>query len=589
MDPVIDPTMRASTTRNLPPEIFSGGTGPDVRFTLRLVASYFAADRWIGGGLVVIYILLAGGGSFFMLKAQEKLADITNALAARQGGPVLGLAAIVLCLGLVFLVTALITEWCQYIVRIRARRYYTESSLTKWLTDNRFHSIEQAGDLDYPEQRIQEDIYIFIEKVLALGPGMIASIVPMVLYSTKLWSLSLPIPLTAIGLPFNLHGAFFFAAIGFTLFWAYLTHILGRDLTASEVVRQNLEAEFRHDMASVRENSEAIAFERGSAHHADRLDSVFGLIRQNWRRYTVAQLKVRFCLNFPSMAFLVLPSLMCAPFILDGKMQVGDIQLVGASFNAVYLSVGVVIQMYAQLAILQSAAARLRYLEERLDAPAPTGIGHSITTRSDIQAEGLRVFYPDGATMVNVGDLAIRRGDRLLIKGKSGAGKSTLLRAIAGIWPFGKGNVVLPAKSKVSFLPQRAYMPEGTLAGLMFYPSEPDPALDERLLELLELFGLSRLAPRLHEYAVWRNILSPGEQQRIAAARAIVNQPDYLFLDEATSALDSHSEANLYSLLDEQLPGAAIISIAHRKTVERFHTETIDVVDGIVRRYGTIL
>ncbi|HEX7856398.1 MAG TPA: ATP-binding cassette domain-containing protein [Sphingobium sp.] len=588
MDPVIDPTIGASAATNLSPEMLSGGTGPDLRFTLRLVASYFAADRWVGGGLVIVYILLAGGGSFFMLKAQENLADITNALAARQGGPVLGLAVIVLCLALVFLITSLITEWCQYIVRIRARRYYTDNSLAKWLTGNRFHSIERAGNLDYPEQRIQEDIYIFIEKVLALGPGMIASVVPMVLYSTKLWSLSLPIPLTAIGLPFNLHGAFFFAAGGFTLFWTYVTHILGRDLTASEVVRQNLEAEFRHDMASVRENSEAIAFERGSAHQAERLNGVFGLIRQNWRRYTVAQIKVRFCLNFPSMAFLVLPSLMCAPFILDGKMQVGDIQLVGASFNAVYLSVGVVIQMYAQLAILRSAAARLRYLDERLNAATPVGIGHSMTARPDIGVEGLSVFYPDGTMMVNVGDLAIRRGDRLLIKGKSGAGKSTLLRAIAGIWPFGRGDVVLPADSKVSFLPQRAYMPEGTLAGLMCYPSEPDPALDEWLAELLGLFGLSRLAPRLHEYAVWRNILSPGEQQRVAAARAIVNRPDYLFLDEATSALDSHSEANLYSLLDEHLPDAAIISIAHRRTVEQFHTKTIDVIDGGVRRYGNI-
>ncbi|HEX7855046.1 MAG TPA: SbmA/BacA-like family transporter [Sphingobium sp.] len=580
MDPVIDPSMRAATATNLSPEILSGGTGPDMRFTLRLVASYFAADRWIGGGLVIVYILLAGGGSFFMLKAQEKLADITNALAARQGGPVLGLAVIVLCLGLVFLVTALITELCQYVVRIRARRYFTENALSKWLTGNRFHRIEQAVSLDYPEQRIQEDIYIFIEKVLALGPGMIASMVPMALYSMKLWSLSLPIPLTAIGLPFNLHGAFFFAAIGFTLFWTYMTHVLGRDLTASEVVRQNLEAEFRHDMATVRENSEAIAFERGSEHHANRLNGVFGLIRGNWHRYTVAQLKIRFCLNFPSMAFLVLPSLMCAPFILDGKMQVGDIQLVGASFNAVYLSVGVVIQMYAQLAILRSAAARLRYLEERLNAPAHAGIDHSMTTGHDIRAERLTVFYPDGTTMVNVGDLAIRRGDRLLIKGKSGAGKSTLLRAIAGIWPFGRGEVILPAESKVCFLPQRAYMPDGTLAGLMSYPNEPEPALDEKLCGLLDLLGLARLAPQLHEYAVWRNILSPGEQQRVAAARVIVNQPDYLFLDEATSALDSHSEANLYSLLDEHLPDAAIISIAHRQTVQQFHTKTINVVDG---------
>lgn len=243
-------------------------------------------------------------------------------------------------------------------------------------------------------------------------------------------------------------------------------------------------------------------------------------------------------------------------------------------------AVGVVVQSYRSLAILRSAVSRLRFFGELLVDETASDITITESAEARLTTNGLEIAFPGGHAMAAIEDVVITPGMRLLINGSSGAGKSTFLRALAGLWPFGAGRVSFPAASRVVFLPQRSYMPDGTLASLMAYPGDPAATPDDSYIDLLERLGLSRLLPDLHRAAPWRRTLSPGEQQRIAGARAILNRPDFLFVDEATSALDVHSEASFYALLSERLPDAAIISVAHRATVEQFHDVKMQIVDG---------
>lgn len=564
-----------------PRESQGAGVGDDVRYALRLAKQYFAADPAPGVGLLGGKIGLRALGSYAAMQASLAAAAVTTAIAAGQGGKVTPLLTSAALFLLGALALTIITEWIEYVLRIRTRTVLTDTLAGRWLGQDRYYHLERGPALDHPEQRIQEDIFIFVQQMLSILPGIIGALFPVVIYSGQLWKQSPPLSLAGIGLPIVLDGFLVYATIGFAVAWTFVTHWAGKSLTQTEITRQGLEAQFRQEMGAVRENSEAIAFQKGAAFEGARIAGTYGLIKQNWRHYTLANLKVTFITNLPNSVFLLAPMAICAPFVLKGQMKIGDIQFVSGAMTVMFGSVGVLIGTYRALAILRSAIARLRYFNVLLDGLSTEGgISVEQTSGPGYAARGLTLALPNGTPLVDIGDLTVNKGDRLLIKGPSGAGKSTFLRALAGLWPHGRGSVSAPAEARVYFMPQRAYMPDGSLASLMSYPSDPAEVPDEVYRELLGSLGLGQLAGRLHEYAAWKRILSPGEQQRIAAARAVLNSPDFLFVDEATSALDMRSEATFYTLLGERLPKAAIISVAHRPTVEEYHDRIVDFSGG---------
>jgi len=278
---------------------------------------------------------------------------------------------------------------------------------------------------------------------------------------------------------------------------------------------------------------------------------------------------------------MLMPYLLCIPFVLDGRMQIGDIQIVSASFSQVYNGIGAFVSQYAELATWRSSIARLRLLNEALSQkPVSSGIVISEKPASRIAVHDLSIAFPNGTPMLVLHELEIAAGSRVLVQGPSGAGKSTLLRSIAGLWPHGSGAVDLPANASIAFLPQRNYMPNGTIASLMAYPHTADHYRDEQYIGLLNALGLERLIADLHAYQPWSRILSPGEQQRIAAARAILSEPDFLFIDEGTSALDAPSETKVYKTIVEHLPKVALISVAHRESVVSFHQQLLRIEQG---------
>ncbi|WP_165832351.1 ABC transporter ATP-binding protein/permease [Caulobacter radicis] len=562
----------------------SSTLGRDIAHLGWMLSRYLKVDPVVGPLLLLLQLAAGAVIVVSQLQVQRNLAVIANALAAKTGAAIPGPMSIIMGLILTIAGLGIVTVFVQYALRMRFRRVITGGMLDRWIGENRFLHLEQRGGADYPEQRIQEDVFQTIDRTMMRGPEVIMGLFTVFIYTGQLWKVSPPLTIPALGIHQPIHGYLVYVAFGLAISMTFLTHWVGVRLTRAEIDRQTLEARYRQQLAAIRLNGETVAFTRAAGIERTRLAETFDIIRRNWRAYTNARLAIGVVTGVPTSLLLIAPTLLCAPFILNGTMKIGDVTLVAASLSGTYVGAGILMANYAELALLRSAVARLRVFHERLNQENRSELDVAQEARVDVRTQGLRIAFPDGHLMNEVGDLTIAKGDRLLIQGRSGAGKSTLLRAIAGLWPFGGGQVRLPKDAKIAFLPQRPYMPDGTLAGLMAYPDPPDAHADAAYIDLLGQLGLERLTDRLHEFAPWSRTLSPGEQQRIAAARAILAAPDFLFVDEATSALDPELEASLYGLLAEHLPGAALISVAHRPTVARFHDTAIRLEDGRTRR-----
>lgn len=578
---ITDPSAVEAAKSERPPESEGKSLRSDLRYCGSLVAQYVKADPLMGTLLIAYQFAHSGLAMSFFLKMQLAFADIVNALAAKNAAVIPDIITKILMFGAVTTILAAIGTWSRLSLRMRMRRVLTTTLLDRWMNGNRFFHLERRAQLDYPEQRIQEDVYLFVDKLTLIGVSILASLFGVFLYTGQLWRLSPPVVAPAIGITEPIPGLLVYLAFGFALAMTALVHWVGALLTRAEVVRQRLEAQFRSEMHAVRENGESIAFVRAAPLERRRLADTFLLIVMNWRTYTVANMRIAVATGLPDILLMLMPYLLCIPFVLDGRMQIGDIQIVSASFSQVYNGIGAFITQYAEIATWRSSIARLRLLNEALSQqPFSSGIEIGEKPAPHIAAHDLHIAFPDGKPMVALGELEIAAGARVLVQGTSGAGKSTLLRSIAGLWPYGSGSVDLPANAAVAFLPQRNYMPNGSIASLMAYPHGVDRYSDEQYMELLNALGLQRLIPHLHAYQPWSRILSPGEQQRIAAARAILSRPDFLFIDEGTSALDAASEAKVYQTIVEHLPKAALISVAHRESVSAFHQQRLRIEQG---------
>lgn len=577
---ITDPSAEEAVKTEMPQESGGKSLRADIRYGASLIMQYLKSDPLMGSLLIAYQFAHSGVAMSFFLQMQLAFAEVVNALAAHNASVIPGIITQILFFGVVTAVLSAIGTWSRLSLRMRMRRVLTTSLLNRWLNDNRFFHLERRAQLDYPEQRIQEDIYQFVDRLTQIGVSVLASLFGVLLYTSQLWRLSPPVVISEIGMTQPIPGLLVYLAFGFAVAMTLLVHWVGALLTRAEVVRQRLEAQFRSEMHAVRENGESIAFARAAPLERRRLADTFALIVLNWRAYTVANMRIVLATGLPDILLMLLPYLLCIPFVLDGRMRIGDIQIVSASFSQVYNGIGALVTQYAELATWRSSIARLRLLSEALSQPARSDIVISETPAPRIAARDLSITFPNGAPMVELHKLDIEAGARVLVQGSSGAGKSTLLRSIAGLWPYGRGAVDLPANAVIAFLPQRNYMPNGTITSLMAYPHAPDRYRDEQYIDLLNTLGLKHLVPEMHVYQPWSRILSPGEQQRIAAARAILSQPDFLFIDEGTSALDAQSETKVYQTIVERLPRAALISVAHRESVAQFHHHLLRIENG---------
>jgi vitamin B12/bleomycin/antimicrobial peptide transport system ATP-binding/permease protein len=375
-------------------------------------------------------------------------------------------------------------------------------------------------------------------------------------------------------------------AIAYAIVGSALTHLIGRPLIRLNFLQERFEADFRFSLVRLRENAEGVALYRGEPSEQRSLLQKFERIRTNWwelMRYT--KYLTGFTVGYAQIA-IIFPILVAAPRYFTGAITLGGLMQISQAFGQVQGALSWFVDSYSSLANWKASVDRLLTFSEALvqaRAEAAAGSGVRIERQADphLRAEDLDLNLPDGRAVLDGASFAVAPGERVLLSGPSGAGKSTLFRAIAGIWPFGRGRVQMPEQARVLFLPQKPYLPIASLREVVSYPAGPGAFGDDEIREVLRQCRLEAFADRLDDVGNWALRMSLGEQQRLAVARALLHRPEWLFLDEATASLDETTETQIYALLQERLPGTAIVSIAHRPTLAAHHqTHWTLVPDG---------
>jgi putative ATP-binding cassette transporter len=467
-----------------------------------------------------------------------------------------------------------LNQWLQ----IRWRRWMTRQYLERWLAGANHYRMQLLGDAaDNPDQRIAEDINLFIERTLTLSVGLLSAIVTLCSFVVILWTLSAVAPLHLFGATFAIPGYLVWAALLYAMAGTALTHLVGWPLVSLNFRQQRFEADFRFNLVRVRESSEQIALLGGEAAENDRLLGRFGQIVANWLLIMRRTKRLTFLTSSYSQVSTVFPFIVISPAYFAGAVQLGGLMQTASAFNSVQTALSFFINAYRQLAEWRAVIARLDGFNVAVETAqlaatvAPVIEIMRQQVKSCVTIDDLLVRLPHGKPLVVARDIAVSKGESVLVTGPSGAGKSTLFRAIAGTWPFGNGTIAVPRTAKIMTLPQRPYFPVGTLAAAVTYPAETGTFSAQRLAEVISAAGLPGLAERLDEEAHWNRMLSLGEQQRLGIARAILQAPDFLLLDEATASLDEPAEAALYRLLAERLAATTLLSIGHRSTLLAFH------------------
>ncbi|MBV8926584.1 MAG: ABC transporter ATP-binding protein/permease [Bradyrhizobium sp.] len=565
----------------------------NIRATLaivwRIAAPYFRSeDKWAGCGLLgaVIAIELALVGTDVLINQWRNrfytaLQEVNYDAFVREMIVFIVLATATVALSVYQLY---LNQWLQ----IRWRNWMTTKYLGDWLHDANHYRMQLQGDAaDNPDQRMSDDIKLFVERTLDVGVGLLSSVVEFLSFVLILWGLSEAAPLHLFGSPYDIPGYLVWAALIYSIFGTALTQWIGAPLVNLDFEQQRREADFRFNLVRVRENSEQIALLDGDRTERARLQDRFGSVVANWYAIMSRTKRLTAFTQSYSQAAVIIPIVLVAPALFAGKILIGTLLQAAEAFGNVQKALSFFVGIYRSMAEWRAVVARLDGFEMSVASAEHlrSGDGSIRMTAAgkgdEIDLTRLLVRLPNGAPLVAAEGFRIRNRERMLLTGPSGAGKSTLFRAIAGIWPFGSGAISVPAKSTLMMLPQKPYFPIGSLHAAIAYPSEASSFAAERVSEVLRQIGLPQLASRLDEQGHWNRILSLGEQQRLGIARALLQAPNFLFLDEATASLDEPSEAALYRLLEAKLPQTTIVSIGHRATLRAFHQQNAELArDG---------
>jgi len=564
----------------------------NIRATLatvwRIASPYFRSeDKWAGRGLLAAVIAIELSLVAIDVLINQWNNRFYNALQDKDWERFvweIGVFSVLASLAVVLSVYQLyLNQWLQ----IRWRSWMTRHYLSEWLEGPNHYRMQLQGDAaDNPDQRMTEDVKLFIERTMEIGVGLLSSIVSLASFVVILWGLSAAAPLHLFGNELSIPGYLVWGALIYAVFGTLLTQWIGSPLVNLDFEQQQREADFRFNLVRTRENSEQIALMQGEPAERERLMHRFNRVIANWYGIMSRTKRLTFFTQSYAQAAVVFPYVLVAPAYFAGKVQLGGMMQTASAFDSVYKSLSFFVSVYRKLAEWRAVVARLDGFEmsiasSRHLAASPSSVRIAAADGKAIELQQLLVRLPHGTPVVAADRVALRHGERTLISGPSGSGKSTLFRAIAGIWPFGDGAVTIPAGASLMMLPQRPYFPIGSLHAAVVYPAEAGAFDVERVKQALADAGLAALVPRLHEEAHWNRMLSLGEQQRLGVARALLHAPTFLFLDEATASLDEPSEAALYSLLIDKLPATTLVSIGHRSTLEAFHQRKLAVVrDG---------
>lgn len=532
-------------------------TGCVLAFLVAQIATQVAINSW--------------SRAFFDALESKNLAAVSSAIWDLP----LVIAAASLCLsGLVVTRMLFQTRW---------REWMTNRIAGWWIADQRYYRLGfTAPDQTAPEFRIAEDVRLAIEPLAEFALGMISAAITAATFATILWRVAGSAHVSVAGVAFEIPAYMAVAAVAYAIVASLAAYAAGSPLVRKVAGKNEAEAQFRAEMTRLRENAESIALIRGDRDELLSVRETYGVVVKTWIGIIRQQGVIALVMNTNGALFPIIPLLLVTPKYLNGELSLGAVMQVVAAFSAVQGALIWFVDNFVRLAEWYASVQRVQELTAALEA-LDRGILMEDETRIDlglsddgaIHIENLSVAEQGGRVVINDASVTIALGEKVLVSGESGAGKSVLIRALAGLWPWGSGSIRVPRDVKIAFVPQRPYLPLGTLRDALLYPAGEAATSDAVIAKAMTRCGLGYFTKRLNEESRWDQTLSGGERQRIAFCRLLIQNPQIIIMDEATSALDEESQASLLSLLREELSSATVISVAHRQGAEEFHDRKI--------------
>ena len=477
-------------------------------------------------------------------------------------------------LAAIYILLAVYSYYLQQTLILNWRRWLTTRFIDIWLQNKTYYNLQMFGkDTDNPDQRISEDVRQFVEMTLSFGIGILKAFCTFASFVVILYNLSGSLSFTFMGKTWTINGYMLWASLLYSVIGTYITHIVGRKLVKINFIQQKYEADFRFSMIRLRESAESVAFYRGEAQEGSVFKQRFKMLLDNFWKLVNKQKQLVFLNSGYSQIAIIFPFVVAMNRYLTKEVTLGGLMQVASAFGRVQDSLSYFVDMYSSIAQWQAVVIRLTCFGHHMhDVYQQAERFHveRFAAADVVEVDNMQINLPDGKPLLENISFTLHPGHNVLIKGVSGSGKSTLLRAISGIWPFVDGKIFLPERDKLMFIPQKSYLPLGTLRAALNYPGNK-PIDDTELIYLMDLCQIGYLKDKLDLEADWSHVLSVGEQQRLAFVRAHIQQPQWLFLDEATSALDEDTEANMYSLLQERLQQTTVVSVGHRSTLNKYH------------------